>query len=69
MAGVICLSVINTRNLHDVMRIYLPAQNGRNQHPAQVTFVIWRVQVLRHDIAAGRRNTVVGPFGNGGRSG
>jgi hypothetical protein len=67
MAGVICLK---TYQLLATARrkANLPAENGTDQHPAQVALVVQRIQIRGHDIASIGINTVVRPLHNGRRS-
>jgi hypothetical protein len=67
MAGVICLK---TYQLLATARRKgnLPAENGTDQHPAQVALVVQRIQIRGHDIASIGIDTVVRPLYNRRRS-
>jgi hypothetical protein len=61
MAGVICLN--NDQLLcKRTQEYYSPTQDSADQHPAQVTFVVERIQIRGHDIAPIGIDVVVWPF-------
>lgn len=52
------------RGLKSSYRRDLPTQNGANQHPAYVAFVVRRIEVLCQRVAAVRVDAPFGPFRN-----